>query len=63
MKGKIAMFILTFVVYCLIFLTWNNWNVTTKQIAEMTFIGVGVSLFVVIAWNATRRFINSVWKK
>ena len=48
MKGKVGMFIFTFVIYCVIFLTWNKWNLTSKQIVEMIFIGTLASLFTAL---------------
>lgn len=63
MKRKVAMFIFMFVGYCIIFLTWNNWNVTSKQIAEMIFIGTLVGLFNALAMNPMKRLIENVLKK
>jgi hypothetical protein len=60
MKGKVGTFISSFVLYCLIFLTWNNWSLTNKQIAEMMFIGVLVNLFAVLIENKLKRFIEKV---
>lgn len=63
MKGKVGTFIFTFVIYCTIFLTWNNWNITSKQIAEMIFIGTLASLFTALVMYPLRRVLANRLRK
>lgn len=44
MKSKARTFIFSFGLYCLIFLTWHGWTVTGKQVAEMIFVGILLSM-------------------
>lgn len=63
MKNKLARFILSFILYCLVFLIWNGWSVTGKQIAEMIFIGSLTGLFLPLMENLTTRLIQKVLQK
>jgi hypothetical protein len=63
MKGKVAEFIVMFVGYCIIFLTWNNWNLTGRQIAEMIFIGTLGGLFSALTIKPLTRLIENIVRK
>jgi len=63
MKGIVAEFILMFVGYCIIFLTWNNWNVTGKEIVEMIFIGTMGGLLVAFTIKPLTRLITRIVEK
>lgn len=60
MKDKVAEFIFMFVGYCIVFLAWNNWNLTSKQIAEMIFIGTLGGLFVALTIKPITRLITRI---
>ena len=63
MKGKIIMFLFTFVGYALIFLFRNNWNLASQQIAEMIFIATLLSLFTALVMNPMKRLIQNMLTK
>ena len=63
MKAKASGFFLTFGAYCIIFLIWHNWNLTTKEIAEMIFIGTWVGVWNAIMMNRMRRLVENIVKK
>lgn len=63
MKRKVVEFSIMFVGYCLLFLTWNNWNPTGKQIVEMIFIGILSGLFSALTITRLTRFIESIVRK
>jgi hypothetical protein len=63
LKGKLAAFVFVFVGYCIIFLAWNNWHVTNKEMAEMIFVGTLLGLFEVLAVNRIIRLIENTVRK
>ena len=63
MKGKIAEFIFTFIIYSIIFLLWNNWNLTSKQIVEMIFIGTLLGLVSALTIRPITRLIENMVRR
>lgn len=63
MKGKVRTFISSFVLYCVLFFALHNWTLTTKEIAEMIFIGVLASLFQALMINPVMRLIGNVVRR
>lgn len=62
-EGKASMFISTFVIYSLVFLTWQHWTLTGKQIAEMIFIGTFLSLGSALMWKPAKRLLENALRK
>ena len=63
MKNKIREFLYSFVLYCLIVLAWNDWDVSKKQFAEMIVIAVLGGVFVALVMDPIKRFIARVLTK
>ena len=63
MKGKVLPFITTFLTFCIVFLVWYGWNLDSRQIFEMIFIGTLSSLFFPFANNQVIRLIQYVLRK
>ena len=63
MKRKVAIFIFTFVAFSLIFLFRKDWNLSSKQIAEMVLIGTAAGLAGAFLMNPTRRLIENLLKR
>ena len=63
MKHKVQVFLSSFIIYVIIFLIWHHWNLTTKDIAEMFFIGALSSLVYALMINRMTRLITRVVEK
>jgi hypothetical protein len=61
--SKVEVFISTSVGYCIISLFWNKWIVTSKEIAEMIFIGTLGGLFLALLMNLIMRLITRLVEK
>ena len=63
MKGKLGMFILNFAGYCMLVLIVKGWRLTTKEIAEMLFVGIWVSLMFALMYKPLKRFTENIVRK
>jgi hypothetical protein len=63
MKSKVRSFVSSFVLYCVIFLAWNNWQLTNKDIAQMIFIGTLCSLTFALTEERMTRLITRIVEK
>lgn len=63
MGGKVEVFISTFIGYCIIFLIWNKWSLTSKEIVEMIFVGTLSSLCLAFVMNPLKRSITRLTQK
>ena len=63
MKAKVEVFVSSLLIFCIIFLTWHNWSLTSKQIAEMVFIGAVSSLTLASLINPLARLIQNLVRK
>jgi RsiW-degrading membrane proteinase PrsW (M82 family) len=63
MKQKVQVFLRSLIIYMIIFLIWHHWNLTTKQIAEMFFIGIFSSLVLALMINRMTRLVTRIVEK
>ena len=63
MREKVGNFISVFVGYSIIFLIRHNWDLSTKDIAEMIFIGVWLAVGSILLLKPGKRFVENVLKK
>ena len=63
MKSKVRSFVSSFVLYCVILLGWNNWQLTNKDVAEMIFIGTLCSLTLALTEKHMTRLITRIVEK
>lgn len=63
MKGRIVMFFSNLALYCIIFLVWNKFDLTSKQIAEMIFMGTFSSIAYLLMLKPMTRLMQSALRK
>ena len=63
MKSRVRFFVSSFILYAITFLIWHKWTLTTKEIAEMIFIGTLVSLIPALVMNRMTRLITRIVEK
>jgi hypothetical protein len=63
MKSRVRFFVSSFILYAIGFLLWHNWILTTKEIAEMIFIGTLSSLIYALNIDRIRRLITRIVEK
>ena len=61
--SKVEVFISSSILYCIIFVAWNDWRVTGKEVAEMIFIGTFSSLILALMMNRITRLITGIVEK
>ena len=63
MKGKVGEFVSSFAIYCIISLAWNGWHLTTKELAEMIFIGTLGGVVMAFTMKPMTRLVTRIVKK
>ena len=63
MKRRIVRYLLMFSSYCLIFMLFNGWELTNRELAEMIFMGTLTALFDALMYHRMTRFVEKMVKQ